>query len=203
MPAIRAAAAAALTADGAIVIDLRPADEFAAGHPDGAVNLAYGSKVGYWAGWVLPPDVPLLLLGGDAAQGRDVAAQLLRVGLDRLAGSIDGGFDAWRAAALPSAAIRQIRVQDLRRDGERIQVVDVRTAREWRAGHVPGSVNIPVGEIAARRGELPHGQTIATICEGGYRSSLAASLLAQEGVPSLVNVAGGMAAYRADAEPAR
>src|SRR5205085_7207182 len=61
IPAIRPAAAAALMADGATVIDLRTADQFAAGHPDGAVNLAYGSKVGYWAGWVVPPDLPLLL----------------------------------------------------------------------------------------------------------------------------------------------
>lgn len=196
VPAIRPAAAAALTADGAIVIDLRTVDQFAADHPDGAINLPYGSKVGYWAGWVLPPDLPLLLLGGDPGQARDAAAQLLRVGLDHLAGTIEGGFDAWRAASLPSAAIRQIRAEDLR-PGSDVCLVDVRTSREWRAGHIEGSVNIPVGEIPARFRELPQGPIVATICEGGYRSSLAASLLAQEGVTNLVNVAGGMSAYRA------
>jgi hydroxyacylglutathione hydrolase len=184
-----------------MVIDLRPSDEFAASHPDGAINLAYGSKVGYWAGWVVPPDVPLLLLGGEPAQARDAAVQLLRVGLEGLAGAIEGGFNAWRAAGLPSAAFRQIRAGDLR--GGDIYLVDVRTEREWRAGHVEGSVNIPVGDIPSRFRELPEGRTIGTICEAGYRSSLAASLLAQEGVRDLVNVTGGMSAYRAVAETTR
>jgi hydroxyacylglutathione hydrolase len=188
--------------DGAMVIDLRPAETFARAHPDGAVNLGYGSKVGYWAGWVLAPDVPLLLLAADTAQAQDAAMQLLRVGLDRIEGSIEGGFDAWQSASLPVAAIelRSVAEFDERRDD--VQIVDVRTAREWQAGHLPGSINIPVGELPRRIGELPADRPLATICEGGYRSSLAASLLAQEGLP-VVNLAGGMAAYRDRVEAAR
>ena len=203
IPSIKPAAAAVLTADGAIVVDLRPSVAFALGHPDGAVNLGYGVRVGYWGGWVLPPDVPLLLLTGDPADTQDAAVQLLRVGLDRIEGSIDGGFGAWESASLPTAVLDRISADDVRTASDRLQVVDVRTAHEWSEGHVPGSINIPVGEIPARIGELPEGATIATICEGGYRSSLAASLLAQEGVLSVVNVVGGMTAYRELAEPAR
>jgi hydroxyacylglutathione hydrolase len=196
VPAIRPAAAAALAADGAMVIDLRHADAFAKGHPDGAVNLGYGNKIGYWGGWVLPPDVPLLLMADDPAHARDAAVQLLRVGLDRVEGLIDGGFDAWSAASLPIAAIEQIAVEDLRGREKDLQIVDVRSAREWHAGHLPGSINIPVGELPRRLGELPAGRRLATICEGGYRSSLAASLLAQEGLTDIANVVGGMTAYR-------
>jgi hydroxyacylglutathione hydrolase len=196
LPALRPAAAAALAADGALVLDLRQADAFAAGHPDGAVNLGYGSKVGYWAGWVLPPDVPLLLLGAESAHAQDAAVQLLRVGLDRLDGYLDGGFAAWQAAGLPTASIAQI-TADVLKSGGGVQVVDVRAPREWRAGHVGGSINIPVGDLPQRMAELPAGGTIATICEGGYRSSLAASLIAREGIAEVVNVTGGMAAYRA------
>ena len=209
IPSIRPAAAAALTADGAVVVDMRPSVAFALGHPDGAVNLGYGPKVGYWAGWVLPPDVPILLLTEEPAHTQDAAIQLLRVGLDRLEGAIDGGFVAWESASLPTAVMDRISADDLRATSghahpeRHVHVVDVRTPQEWIEGHVPGSVNIPVGEISARIGELPPGATIATICEGGYRSSLAASLLAQEGVPSVVNVVGGMTAYRDLSEPAR
>jgi hydroxyacylglutathione hydrolase len=126
--------------------------------------------------------------------------QLLRVGLGRIEGTIAGGFDAWAGAGLPVAQIDQISAEALRtavarRDAPR--VVDVRTGREWRSGHIDGSVNIPVGEIPARVGELSGEAAVATICEGGYRSSLAASLLAHEGLPRVMNVAGGMAAYRA------
>jgi hydroxyacylglutathione hydrolase len=195
LPSIRPAAAAALAADGAVVIDLRPAAAFAQAHPDGAANLGYGSKVGYWGGWVLPPDTPLLLMADEPGEARDAAVQLLRVGLDRVEGIVEGGFDAWVAASLPVAALELMSPAELRHGARRVQVIDVRTPREWRAGHVPGSVNIPVGEIQRRIAELPAGVPIATICEGGYRSSLAASLLAQEGTP-VVNVVGGMAAYR-------
>jgi hydroxyacylglutathione hydrolase len=203
LPSIRAAAAAALAADGAIVVDLRSADLFAQGHPDGAVNLGYGNKVGYWGAWVLPPGMPLLLVASEPAHANDAAAQLLRVGLDRVEGAIDGGFTAWQGASLPSADMPQIAVEALGDGSSPFYLIDVRSPHEWRAGHVDGAVNIPVGEIPARLAELPIGAPIATMCEGGYRSSLAASLLAREGVPNVVNVAGGMAAYRALQEAAR
>jgi len=203
LPAIRPAAAAALAADGAILIDLRPSDAFAEAHPDGAINLAYGSKVGYWAGWVLPPDAPLLLMGAESAQTPDAAVQLLRVGFDRLEGAIDGGFDAWQAAGLPVASIAQVAPIDVRSGARPFQILDVRTAREWRAGHLPGSINIPVGELPERIAEVSRGTAVATICEGGYRSSLAASLLAREGLADVANVTGGMAAYRALPEATR
>jgi hydroxyacylglutathione hydrolase len=202
LPSIRPAAAAALAADGAIVLDLRAASAFAAGHPYGALNLAYGPKVGFWAGWVVPPDEPLLLLADESADVADAVMQLLRVGLDRVEGVVAGGFEAWAGAGLPVAEIARMSAAELRaavqsgdRDG--LRIVDVRTPHEFRSGHVEGSVNIPVGEIPARARELAGDGAVATICEGGYRSSLAASLLAHEGVPNPINVDGGMTAYRA------
>ena len=210
LPALRPAAAAALTADGAIVIDLRPAAAFAEGHPYGALNIGFGSKIGYWAGWVVPPETPLILLAEELAHAQEARVQLLRVGLDRVEGTIDGGFPAWIGAGLPVAELEQLSADELRREIDRgtpLQVVDVRTPGEWRASHIEGSVNIPVGEIPARARELrpepDNDVRLVTICEGGYRSSLAASLLAQEGVARLANVSGGMAAYRALGEVTR
>jgi hydroxyacylglutathione hydrolase len=200
LPSIRPAAAAALAADGAVIVDLRVSDAFAAGHPYGAVNLGFGSKVGYWAGWVLAPDAPVILLGDEPAHALDAAMQLRRVGLDRIEGAIGGGYDAWRAAGLPVASLQQMSAADLRAaagDNANVQIVDVRSPREFGADHIHGSVNVPVGEIAARAQTIPAGGAIATICEGGYRSTLAASLLAREGVGDVVNVVGGMTAYRA------
>jgi hydroxyacylglutathione hydrolase len=200
LPAIRPAAAAALAADGAIIVDLRAPDAFAAGHPYGAIALAFGSKVGYWGGWVIPEDTPLILLADEPAQAQDAAVQLLRVGLDRIEGAIAGGYEAWVAAGLPSATLERMSVADLRAAsaaGRTMHVLDVRSPGEWRSGHVAGSVNVPVGDLPARARQLPADGTIATICEGGYRSSLAASLLEREGVARIINVTGGMTAYRA------
>lgn len=202
LPSIKPPAAAALSADGALILDLRSAAAFAESHPDGALNLSHGPKLGYWAGWVVAPEAPLLLLADDPAHARDAATQLHRVGLDRIDGTIAGGFEAWIGAGLPVAHIERMSAADLRdavdhpRPDAPLRIVDVRTAREWRGGHINGSINIPVGDIPARARELPHDAVVATICEGGYRSSLAASLLAHEGVRRLTNVVGGMSAYR-------
>ncbi len=194
VPSLKPGAAAALAADGAVVIDLRSTDAFAAGHPYGALNIAYGPKVGYWAGWVVPDGTPMILLSDDPVHARAAAVQLLRVGLDRIEGTIVGGYDAWTADGLPGATVDRITAGQLR--VMPMCIVDVRTPAEWRAGHVEGSINIPVGDILLRAHELVGDTPVATICEGGYRSSLAASLLLQEGVSHVVNVIGGMAAYR-------
>jgi hydroxyacylglutathione hydrolase len=197
LPWIAPAAAAALAADGALILDLREAGAFAAGHPYGALNLVYGAKIGYWAGWVVPPDAPLLLVASQPSQAGEAATQLLRVGLDHIEGAVSGGFEGWMGAGLPGALIETISAASLDAlDRGAVKVVDVRTPREWHADHIDGAVNIPVGEIPARAGELRGEAAVATICEGGYRSSLAASLLAHEGLPRVINVTGGMAAYR-------
>src|SRR5205807_1368964 len=83
---------------GAGIVDLRPAEAFAAGHPYGAISVGFGPKVGYWGGWVIPPDSHVVLLADEPAHAHDAAMQLLRVGLDRVDGSVAGGYDAWVGA---------------------------------------------------------------------------------------------------------
>ena len=205
LPALRPAAAAALAADGAMILDLRESGAFVAGHPYGALNIGYGPKIGYWAGWVVPEDTPLILLAESQVYAQEAAVQLHRVGLDRIEGTIAGGFEAWIDAGLPVARIDQMSVEELHaalKGHETLQVVDVRSPREWRSGHVDGAINMPVGDIPERARELSADAVIATICEGGYRSTLAASLLAHEGFAHLFNVVGGMTAYRALGEVA-
>jgi hydroxyacylglutathione hydrolase len=204
VPPIDAQAAHRAAAAGAVLIDLRPANAFCAEHAAGAMNIAYGPSVGYWAGWVVPPAVPIVLMGGSRDEALAAGRQLLRVGLDSISGFVDGGLDAWRGAGLATVSIPQIAACELHERlarGDRVTIVDVRTAHEWQRGHIDGSVHLPVGEIPSRSSELPRGGVLATICEGGYRSSLAASLLAKAGLAPVVNVTGGMAAYRACAEP--
>jgi hydroxyacylglutathione hydrolase len=196
---IAAAEAAQAVERGAVILDARKADEFGAAHPPGAINIAFGSKIGYWAGWVIDAGTPIVVLNdGGAQQALEVRRQLLRVGLDNVAGTIDGGFAAWRSAGLPVATIPQISVRDLRervQRGDPLIVLDVRTRREFQGGHLDAAVHVPVGEVRTLGNVSPETE-IATICEGGFRSSLAASLLSRAGFPSIVNVTGGMAAYR-------
>ena len=197
--AISASATATAIKNGALLIDLRSAAAFAERHPLGALNLAYGPKVGYWAGFVLPADARVVLLAADERQAHDTARQLMRIGVSRIDGYLAGGMHAWEAAALPTSDIGLTTAQDLQASigrGAAPLVVDVRTTREWDAGHIEGALHIPLGELAARAPEIPRSRPVATICEAGYRSALAASLLARAGVDEVLSVTGGMAAWR-------
>jgi hydroxyacylglutathione hydrolase len=205
-PAVAADTAAEAMRQGALLIDLRSATAFAASHPRGALNLAYGAKVGYWGGYVLPTEARVFLLGGSGHETADAARQLLRIGLSRIEGHVAGGFEAWRDAGLPVGAITLTNVEALEgalAGPNAPLVIDVRTAREWDKGHIDGAMHIPLGELDARSGEIPRDRTAATMCEAGYRSSLAASVLARAGVERLVNVTGGMSAWRTLAATAR
>jgi hydroxyacylglutathione hydrolase len=190
--------AAELAARGAMMLDLRAIDAFAAGHPSGALNIAFGPRVGYWAGWILPADSTVVLVVSDICQLEEASRQLLRVGFDDVAGYIEGGYEAWRDTGAPTAVFDLIDARGLRDRTLRNEphvLVDVRTRREWQAGHLDHAINIPVSEVAARAGGLRGGATVATICESGFRSSLAASVLQRAGV-RVINVNGGTAAYR-------
>jgi hydroxyacylglutathione hydrolase len=208
---ISALEAFAVTKNGGVVLDTRTAEDFGKGHPSGAINIAYGSKVGYWAGWVVPPDVQIVLFTDRPTdpsrqqQTAEIRRQLLRVGFDTVAGVIDGGFEAWQSIGLPVSQIVQMTAAELNvrlEETDKLRVLDVRTKREWQGGHIEGALNVPVGEIAQRAADLSRDTPIAVICEGGFRSSLASSLLERAGMREIINVTGGMAALRA-LEPTR
>jgi hydroxyacylglutathione hydrolase len=190
--------AAALLEDGALLLDMRSPDAFAAGHPAGALNLGFGPRIGYWAGWLVPAGSKLVLLASDPAETMEAVRQLLRVGLDEVCGYLDGGFEAWRLAGAAISTVELLSARQLRdrsRLGTRQTIVDVRTRREWEAGHIDGAVNIPLGDLPDRAAELRGGPPAVTVCESGYRASLAASLLLRAGV-EVVNVRDGTSAYR-------
>ncbi|MGH8638047.1 MAG: rhodanese-like domain-containing protein [Burkholderiales bacterium] len=200
-PAVPAATAAAKISSGGWLVDLRPAAAFGQAHAAGALSMSFNPKVGYWAAWILPADARIHLMMDDGQrQAAETQRQLLRVGLDSLEGSIEGGLDGWRAAGLPVGALTQLTAAGLRDRhvrGESTVLVDVRSDREWRSAHVPGALHIPLHALEARVSEIPRGRVVATMCEGGFRSSLAASLLERHGMANLVNVVGGMNAWRA------
>jgi len=196
--ALDARDATALVEDGAFVIDLRSPEAFGAGHPSGAMNIGFGPRIGYWAGWLVPPATPLVLLGSDPGHAAVATRQLVRLGFDDVVGYVDGGFDAWRAAGGHITHIELISARELRdrlQRRERLTLVDVRTSQEWLGGHIDEAISIPVGDLPRRAGELRGPNVVATVCETGYRSSLASSLLVRAGV-QVVNVSDGTAAYR-------
>ncbi|MHC4947348.1 MAG: rhodanese-like domain-containing protein [Planctomycetota bacterium] len=189
-----------LASDGHVVVDLRSPVGFSGGHVDGALSVGIDPSLPVWASWVVPYDTPLLLV---ADRDDDVATALrafARVGLDEVVGALAGGMDAWRAAGHPlrqTALMTPEQVHDLMVTECHLRILDVRGEAEWREGHIPGVVHVPVGALADRLDGVPGGDgPLAVVCGSGYRSTVAASILERNGLGPVINVVGGMRAWR-------
>jgi glyoxylase-like metal-dependent hydrolase (beta-lactamase superfamily II)/rhodanese-related sulfurtransferase len=188
---------------GAGLLDARPKDAYVIEHVPGSVHLEANSQLSNRAGFVLPPGEPLLLLLQDEATYRDVVLALARVGYDQVVGYLEGGMATWRANGLPVAAgdiedIPPAKLAEMlrRTPAESPYLVDVREPWEFAQARVPGAVNIPLGQLAARLNELNPEQPVAVICAHGNRSQSGAALLGQRGFKKVYNVLGGTAGWQ-------
>jgi hydroxyacylglutathione hydrolase len=187
----------------AVVIDLRRPEAFGGAHIPNAFNIGAGQNLSMWAGWVVPYDRPILLVADEGADTASARRSLIRVGLDGIHGWLKGGMRAWIEAGYDQAHVPQISVRELDDERRRAKpfILDVRSPGEWMAGHIDGAIHIPGGDLPKRTGEIPHDRPVHVICGSGYRSSIAASVLKRAGVPRVINVVGGMSAWKAQALP--
>ena len=188
----------AALARGAFVVDARPAGDYAARFVPGTINLPLNTSFVTWAGWLIPYDTDIYLVVPDGGETRlrEVVRALALIGLDRVAGY----FTASAVTRLIDGAvssIRQIEPRELSamRGDHAPVVIDVRNDNEWRAGHVPAAVHIPLGRLTERLAELPQGQPLVMQCGAGARSAIAASVLTRAGVPDVSNLVGGYNAW--------
>lgn len=191
--------AARLIADGATPLDTRRQAEFGAGHLPGSVNIGLKGEYASWAGSLLDPTTPIVLIVDPDDSAEEATMRLARVGLENVVGYLKGGVETWTASGREVETLPQRGVDELmnRLAGEaRLRVVDVRGPGEYASGHVPGAISMPLPEIRSRLDEIPRDGEIAVICEGGYRSSAAASILRTQGFGHLFNVEGGTSAWR-------
>lgn len=193
VPALAPAAVQARQRDGMPLIDGRDRVAFAHEHVPGSLNIELDESFSTYVGWLLPINAELILQIADAADRREAVTQLLRIGYERTRGYLDGGIAAWTVAGLPVAAFDAVDVDELHRRWRRHQlaVLDVRDDQEWAAGHIPDAQHIHVGDLPRHLNALPRDLPVATICASGYRASIAASLVAATGRPT-VAVRGGV-----------
>ena len=187
---------------GALVVDIRSARDFAAGHLPGSVNVPLGKSFLGWAGSVLPADRELVLLAGtrDLTAASSAWRDLALIGFDRVAG-VDVTDDP---AELSSAALATLPSRRAETIGAVVPdgtvVLDVRNRSEWDEGHIPGARLGPLAELPDRldelRASLGGATQLVVHCQGGSRSAVAASLLAAEGFPGVTNLEGGFGAWK-------
>jgi hydroxyacylglutathione hydrolase len=179
-----------------LVIDTRPAAEYAAGHLAGTINIPFNASFVTWAGWLIKP-VEFYLIVDDATAARlpELARALALIGLDRISGYVDA------RAARGLSTIPQITAAQLQSRLREVTLVDVRSAVEWAQGHIAGATHIPLGYLAERAGEWPLDRPIVVHCQSGARSAIAASLLERLGFSTVINLSGGFAGWSAAGLP--
>jgi hydroxyacylglutathione hydrolase len=188
-----------ILAEGGIALDVRPGEEFAAGHVPGSVNVALSGQFASWAGALLGLAARPVLIAESEEAVAEARMRLARIGLEDAGGYLRGGIDAWRDAGLPLAKLPQITVELLseRLKGADVKVLDVRREREWDEAHIEGAAWWPLDNFKVAPPEIDRSVPIAVHCKGGYRSMIACSLLQRAGFQNVVNVVGGFDAWQA------
>lgn len=171
---------------GAWLIDVRPFEEFAAGHITGALSIALRSAFATWLGWLVPEGKPLVIVLTDEQDRSEVVRQCLKVGYEDFVGELAGGMGAWRAAGLAEERSHLVEPDELPEG----TILDVRQLNEYQQGHVPGAVHMELGSLESATTSLPDGP-LTMQCGHGERAMTAASLLARLGRTDVSVVRGG------------
>jgi hydroxyacylglutathione hydrolase len=196
---------ASALADGAPVVDTRPAHEYVAAAVPGTINIPAGRAFTTWAGWLLPYERDFCLIAREGtASVEDLARGLAGIGLDRVAGYWNADvIDEWRSSGLRLQTTRAVALEELTDAvaADRVTAVDVRSPAEWAAGHLPSAQNFPLGDLDQRLGELPRDRPLVVHCQTGARAAMAASLLLARGIPDVWLYGGGFAEWSAAGRP--
>jgi rhodanese-related sulfurtransferase len=190
-----------LQAEGAVVLDTRPAIQFAVAHVPGSIHIALSGQYATWAARSLGLDARVILSAEDLECVSESQVRLARVGIENVIGFLEDGIVGWIRGGQSLDYIPQISVEEFvelrdSRPGE-ITILDVREPTEVETGALEGSVRIPLGQLAHRTVELDRSKLIVVHCKGGYRSSVATSLLRNAGFRDVANLTGGFDAWKA------
>ncbi|HKN34429.1 MAG TPA: rhodanese-like domain-containing protein [Terriglobales bacterium] len=198
LPLIPAAKLSAMMDDGTPALDVRPPEEFAAGHVPGSINIGLSGQFASWAGALLGLESRPVLIADSQARIDEARMRLARVGIEELSGYLESGVSGWTQAGFSLAHLPQITAQDLnqRRRDPGLHVLDVRRAGEWEAGHVAEAHLWPLDRFKEALPLVDKTMPMAVHCKSGYRSTIACSLLMRAGYRNVINVVGGFDAWQ-------
>ena len=189
-----------IQSEGAIVLDTRPAMQFAVAHVPGSLNIALSGQYASWAARLLGLDKRLVLVGEDPDHLRESQLRLARVGIENVQAYLEDGIIGWIQSGYELDYIPQISVHEfvelLDQEKDHIGVLDVREPGEIESGAMENSIRIPLGQLIARTVELDREKLWVTHCKSGYRSSIATSILRRAGFREVVNLTGGFDAWK-------
>lgn len=194
----------AQVAQGAQLVDVRDASDFAAAHMKGSLNIGLGGQYATWAGTVLDKEHPIIIIADDGGE-QEAGMRLGRIGYDHIGGYLQGGIEVLDQHPNLVVTTERLTAANLGEElehGNALFLLDVRTPTERGRGNIAGdSAHIPLNQLKKRLAEVPKDQRVIVYCGGGYRSSIAASLLQREGVKVVQDVIGGFGAWQAFKDP--
>lgn len=181
--------------DEVIAVDTRKAAVFSQGFVPGSISIGLEGRFAEWAGNLLPFDKPLVLIT-EVGEEKESVIRLSRVGLSKIEGYLEGGYDAWQQAGEPIDLVIEVDADELAMDipfDDRLVVVDVRKEVEFADGHVKDAVNIPLSDLMdpGSMANIDDNDNVYVHCAGGYRSIIAISLMKRQGFHNLRNITGG------------
>lgn len=181
------------------ILDVRDPGDFAMAHLTGSINIGLGGQYATWAGTVLSRERPIVIIA-EPGREEEAAMRLGRIGFDNVAGFLERGMQALEGHPDLLAGTERVDAPTVAEElaaSEPPVVLDVRTPREWNGAHIRGSVNLPLAQLPACLSELSRERRMVVCCAGGYRSSIAASLLQRNEFEHFMELAGGIAAWEA------
>jgi glyoxylase-like metal-dependent hydrolase (beta-lactamase superfamily II)/rhodanese-related sulfurtransferase len=181
--------------DDTVILDTRTAAEFTRGFVPGSIFIGLEGRFAEWAGSLIPFDAPILLVT-EPGKEKETIIRMARVGFDKVKGYLDGGYEAWKNAGEEIDMIIDVEADELMMDlphDKNLVVVDVRRPTEYADGHLTEAVNIPLNDMndPGSMANLEDTQNLYVHCAGGYRSTIASSLLKRQGFHNLRNILGG------------
>jgi hydroxyacylglutathione hydrolase len=188
---------AGLLARNALVIDTRPAVDYALKHTPGTINIPFNASFVTWAGWLVGEEECYLIVDELTAAARldELARSLALIGIDQICGYFEP------SAVKGIAAIPQVQPHELAARLREVTVIDVRSANEWASGHIAGARHIPLGYLADQAAGFPKKAPLVLQCQSGGRSAIAASVLERLGFTHISNLSGGITAWAAAGLP--
>ncbi len=177
------------------LVDTRTMLAFGGGHIEGALNIGGLPELSIWAGWLLEPETPILLVLNDDQDVSKIVSLFVRTGYSKFAGYLVGGMKAWDNSSLPIIQVDQMTVHEVKNRSQDLQIVDVRSPEEFKEGHIPNAVHIFLPELEKRSKELTKKKPVAIYCDSGYRASLGTSIIQRQGF-EVHNIPGSWQAWQ-------
>jgi rhodanese-related sulfurtransferase len=189
---------------GTVILDTRPAEQFASLHIRGSIQISLMGHFAAWAAILIDANQKLLLIAEDEPSAREARNRLVRVGLERIIGYSLADEKAWRAHGIELGSISTERcatlLSVLEADSS-LQLIDVRSRAEWLKGHLPRAISVPLLDLDAKARLIPPAKLNFVYCHEGYRATTAASILLREGAGNIGILIDGVEGWSASGLP--